>query len=76
MVLSRLHGVIFMDNEKVKIELINGCEGKSVYINDYRVAGPKPWGGGYTEKIWMANKKDILHALGIKNVNIDRGDNK
>ena len=54
-----------MDNEKVTIEIVNGCEGKSVYINDYRVAGSKPWGGGTVERSWTANKKDILKALGI-----------
>ena len=52
-----------MDNEKVKIELVNGCEGKSIYIDDYRVAGSKPWGGGNTEKVWTANKEDIISAI-------------
>ena len=54
-----------MDNEKVQIEIINGCEGKSLYINDYRVAGSKPWGGGTVEYTWFTNKEDILRALGI-----------
>lgn len=52
-----------MENAKVKIELVNGCEGESIYIDDYRVAGPKPWGDGRTEKMWMVNKDDILQAL-------------
>jgi len=30
----------------VNIEIVSGVEGNSLYINDYRVAGPKPWGGG------------------------------
>ena len=54
-----------MNEDKVKIELINGCEGKCICINDYRVAGSKPWGGGYVEKTWMANRKDIINALKI-----------
>ena len=29
------------------IEYISGTEGNCLAINDYRVAGPKPWGGGY-----------------------------
>lgn len=41
-------------------------DGKSIYINDYRVDGSKPWGGGTIEKTWVAKKKDILIALGIK----------
>ena len=55
-----------MENEKVKIELVKGYEGKSVYIDDYRVAGSKLWGIGHTEQTWIANKKNILMALGIK----------
>lgn len=31
---------------RVKIQIVQGVEGKSCYINDYRVCGPKPWGGG------------------------------
>lgn len=61
-----------MDNEKVKIELVNGCEGKSIYINDYRVAGSKPWGGGRTEKDWIVDKKKFLssldRALGLRKI--------
>lgn len=59
-----------MSDDKVIIEVINGCEGKAVYINDYRVAGSKPYGGGYVERSWMADRKDILKALGIKVDNI------
>lgn len=61
-----------MDNEKVKIELVNGCEGKSLYINDFRVAGSKPWGGGRTELTWMVDKERIIkyldRALGLKKI--------
>lgn len=28
-----------------KIDLIGGVEGNSLFINDFRVAGNKPWGG-------------------------------
>lgn len=30
----------------VKLEICSGVEGPSAYVNDYRCAGPKPWGGG------------------------------
>lgn len=60
-----------MDNETVKIELVNGCEGKSIYIDDYRVAGSKPWGGGNTEKVWTAKRSNILRALGIEIMRVD-----
>lgn len=38
-----------MDNindYRVKITIVQGVEGKSCYINDRRVCGNKPWGGG------------------------------
>lgn len=31
---------------KVNIKIVQGVEGKSCYINDIRVYGNKPWGGG------------------------------
>lgn len=47
-----------------KLELINGVEGDSVYLNDFRIAGPKPWGGGTTLKSWKVSTKDLETALG------------
>lgn len=60
-----------MNKDKVKIELVSGCERSCICINDYRVAGSKPWGGGYVEKFWMADRKDVLKALGIKTEDIN-----
>lgn len=45
------------------IKLVAGVEGPSVYINDYRVVGPKPWGGGDIVGEWWASEEDIKHAL-------------
>ena len=59
-----------MNDDKITIEIINGSEGQCVVINNYRVAGPKPWGGGFVEKSWTASKQDILTAIGIKTNNI------
>ena len=33
-------------NNKVTIKFVKGVEGDSCYINDIRVCGNKPWGGG------------------------------
>ena len=46
-----------------KILLVQGVEGKSIYINDYRVVGSKPWGGGKVLAEWECKDEDILHAL-------------
>lgn len=48
---------------KVKIDLIEGVDGYCLTIDDYRVAGPKPWAGGTTKETWMAEKKDLLAAI-------------
>lgn len=48
---------------KVKVIYVNGVEGNSLYINDYRVAGPKPWGGGRTVEEWDVEASLILKAL-------------
>lgn len=50
----------------VKILLMRGVEGKSLYIDDFRIAGPKPWGGGTVEKEWVAERRDIAQALGTR----------
>lgn len=36
----------------VEIQIIGGVEGECLAINDTRVAGPKPWGGGSILKTW------------------------
>ena len=48
----------------MKIDYIKGVEGDSISINEYRVAGPKPWGGGKIIKSWKATVEDILIAIG------------
>ena len=52
-----------MSDKTVKIELVSGCEGYSLYIDDCRIAGPKPWGGGKTVKTWITRVANIERAL-------------
>ncbi|MBX9035056.1 hypothetical protein [Gordonibacter massiliensis (ex Traore et al. 2017)] len=33
-------------SETITFEVVSGCEGPSLYVDDVRIAGPKPWGGG------------------------------
>lgn len=49
----------------VNIMVVQGLEGKSLYINDYRVSGPKPWGGGKTIFEADITKDELYQALGI-----------
>lgn len=48
---------------KVRIMLVNGVEGMALYINETRVAGPKPWGGGTEVKSWVTDEENIIRAL-------------
>ena len=51
--------------DKVPVMHCAGVEGPSLYINNFRVCGPKPWGGGSVVKEWKdAETGDILRALG------------
>lgn len=51
---------------KVPIDIVLGVEGLALYINDTRVYGPKPWGGGqYVHGFWVERKAliDVLKEL-------------
>jgi len=52
-----------MKKNPTKIEIVQGVEGQCLVVNDYRVAGPKPWGGGTVIKTWVREKKDFKEAL-------------
>jgi len=57
-----------MPRDKLKpphlyIEMVEGVEGPSLYLNGYRIAGPKPWGGGTLSRKWRTSKKNIERAL-------------
>jgi hypothetical protein len=44
-----------------KVSLVKGVEGLALYINDSRVCGPKPWGGGPVLREWT--EVDLTEAL-------------
>lgn len=44
---------------------VAGVEGNSIYLNDFRIAGPKPWGGGKILKEWKVDLSDILEATAL-----------
>ena len=56
--------------DKINICVLQGSEGKSLYINDYRVSGPKPWGGGKTIFETDVTKEELCQALGLSTDNI------
>ena len=46
-----------------RVALVAGVEGMALYLNGYRIAGPKPWGGGVTRNEWEVDGFDVLTAL-------------
>lgn len=51
-----------------KIEIVKGCEGMSLYINDTRVAGNKPYGGGMTIAEFKVPDEEILRQMGYPEI--------
>lgn len=58
-----------MKNEETIIEIVQGVEGPSVYINNFRIAGAKPWGGGKLIYTFKSDLNLILKALDLKRRN-------
>ncbi len=46
-----------------QVKLVAGVEGMSLYLNGFRIAGPKPWGGGVVRNQWDVDGFEILTAL-------------
>jgi len=46
-----------------EIQLVDGVEGGSLYLDDFRIAGSKPWGGGKVRKTWNLTIENILTAI-------------
>lgn len=61
-----------MKSKEIIIEVIEANGQQCLAIDDYRVAGGKPWGGGRVVKKWKAQSKDILEALGISNKQLNK----
>lgn len=50
----------------VTFDVIQGVFGIVVSVNDTRVAGPKPWGGGRLLASLEVRLVDLLEAIGVK----------
>lgn len=51
-----------MSDRQHTILVMRGPEGPSLYLDDYRVAGPKPWGGGTVLHEFTFTDKDLIAA--------------
>lgn len=50
------------DTDQHTILVMSGPEGPSLYLDDYRIAGPKPWGGGTVLHEFTFADKDLIAA--------------
>ena len=53
------------DSEKTYKLTLCRWQGKlhCVYLNDYRIAGGKPWAGGTVEREWNVTIDDLIRAI-------------
>ena len=56
-----------MADEKAKIEIVESAVGVSIYINNYRIAGSSPLGGGRVQHTFMCKESEILKPLAVTN---------
>lgn len=47
----------------IEVQVLSGVEGPSLYVNNYRIAGPKPWGGGKVLYKWCISLTDLKDDL-------------
>ncbi len=52
-----------MSEQPIRLQIVRGVSGLCVYLNDYRIAGQKPWGGGEVVGEYTLSHKDITTAL-------------
>jgi hypothetical protein len=51
------------ETKTISILYMKGVEGNSFYLNDTRIAGPKPWGGGSIIQEKFCSLDDLASAL-------------
>ena len=50
------------DTKGHTIQVVGGPAGPSLYLDDYRIAGPKPWGGGTVLHEFRCTDRDLIAA--------------
>ena len=54
-----------MDKKHLIVEQVHGCEGDCLVMDENRVAGPKPWGGGRVVKKWLLDRRQVEEIVKI-----------
>lgn len=50
-------------NQSYELVLCRGVSGDCLYLNDFRLVGPKPWGGGAVIGKWSVTAQDLELAI-------------
>lgn len=60
-----------------RFEVVSGVGGHSLYLDDTRISGPKPWGGGQLVEAFNTEEKYVpertCHVIGHR-LHCDEGD--
>lgn len=51
------------EKQTVRLYIVSSSSGECVVLNDRRIAGGKPWGGGEIAKQWDVSVDEIKSAL-------------
>lgn len=49
-----------------RFAICRGVEGLCIYMNNYRIVGNKPWGGGSILAEWECSDEDLKRAIEMK----------
>ena len=52
-----------VQEKQVLLTIMRGVEGLAIYVQNYRVAGNKPWGGGKVIAEWKVPTTRVREAL-------------
>lgn len=47
------------------VDIVRGPEGCCLVVNDYRICGPKPWGGGKLVERWVLDAVELVRVLEV-----------
>lgn len=62
-IFEKTYEVVSDNDRTITIEVVKGIEGNSLYINNKRISGNKPWGGGRVLHVFKTTEKEIHKAI-------------
>ena len=62
-IFEKTYEVVDDNDRTITIEVVKGVAGDSLYINNRRVSGEKPWGGGRVVRKFKTTEKEIHKAI-------------